>query len=232
MRQQLADDNKPLKYMRYAVGEIVLVVIGILIALQINNWNEDRKDILRESKILKELVKNIEYNNQNIESYIQDSARYNAYSDYVIAVLEGAIPYSDSLDHKLNFALINRDDFSFSKVAYEALKNTGIELIHNDALKNEIVKLFDEKYPTMMNRFTWTSTNFQKDYIDHHFFPVLGNNNLVWKPYDFNVQMKDPYFRSIIQKMKIQRNFYATRMNKTLEESKYVLQLIKDELKK
>jgi len=42
IRKQFADDNKPLKYMRYAIGEIVLVVIGILIALQINNWNEDR----------------------------------------------------------------------------------------------------------------------------------------------------------------------------------------------
>ena len=39
IRKKLADDNKPLKYMRYAIGEIVLVVIGILIALQINNWN-------------------------------------------------------------------------------------------------------------------------------------------------------------------------------------------------
>ena len=38
--KQLADDNKPLKYLRYAIGEILLVVIGILIALQINAWNE------------------------------------------------------------------------------------------------------------------------------------------------------------------------------------------------
>ncbi|MGB5271274.1 MAG: DUF6090 family protein [Eudoraea sp.] len=40
IRKKLADDNMPLKYMRYAIGEIVLVVVGILIALQINNWNE------------------------------------------------------------------------------------------------------------------------------------------------------------------------------------------------
>ncbi len=39
----MADDNKPIKYARYAIGEIALVVIGILIALQINTWNENRK---------------------------------------------------------------------------------------------------------------------------------------------------------------------------------------------
>jgi len=43
IRKKLADDNKPLKYMRYAIGEIVLVEIGILIALQINTLNENRK---------------------------------------------------------------------------------------------------------------------------------------------------------------------------------------------
>jgi len=46
IRKKMADDNKPLKYARYAIGEIVLVVIGILIALQINTWNEDRKSNL------------------------------------------------------------------------------------------------------------------------------------------------------------------------------------------
>jgi hypothetical protein len=42
IRRKLAGDNKPLRYMRYAVGEIFLVVLGILIALQVNNWNENR----------------------------------------------------------------------------------------------------------------------------------------------------------------------------------------------
>ena len=38
-------ENKTGKYFKYALGEIILVVIGILIALQINNWNEDRKEM-------------------------------------------------------------------------------------------------------------------------------------------------------------------------------------------
>jgi hypothetical protein len=49
------NQNKTSKYFKYAIGEIVLVVIGILIALQINNWNENRKEALEESSILQNL---------------------------------------------------------------------------------------------------------------------------------------------------------------------------------
>ena len=59
IRKQFADDNKPLKYMRYAIGEIVLVVIGILIALQINNWNE-------QDKIVKSIDSNLVILKQNL----------------------------------------------------------------------------------------------------------------------------------------------------------------------
>ncbi len=60
-RKSLADDNKVLKYSRYAIGEIVLVVIGILIALQINIWNEDRKERLKEKAYLERLKDDIVY---------------------------------------------------------------------------------------------------------------------------------------------------------------------------
>ena len=43
-RKKMADDNKPMKYMKYAIGEIVLVMIGILLALQVNTWNENRQN--------------------------------------------------------------------------------------------------------------------------------------------------------------------------------------------
>jgi len=55
IRRKLADDNKPIKYARYAIGEIALVVIGILIALSINNWKEKRLDRMEEKNILHNL---------------------------------------------------------------------------------------------------------------------------------------------------------------------------------
>jgi len=52
-RKKMADGNKPMKYMRYAIGEIALVVIGILIALQINNWKIDHFKKNESKKIIK-----------------------------------------------------------------------------------------------------------------------------------------------------------------------------------
>ncbi|NND93665.1 MAG: hypothetical protein HKN45_02305, partial [Flavobacteriales bacterium] len=62
IRQRLLTENKFSKYLLYAVGEIVLVVIGILIALQINNWNEERKATRKERQALVEVLSDLELN--------------------------------------------------------------------------------------------------------------------------------------------------------------------------
>jgi len=55
IRYNLMSTNQTRKYFKYALGEILLVVIGILIALQINNWNEVRKERLKEQELLIQL---------------------------------------------------------------------------------------------------------------------------------------------------------------------------------
>ncbi|MEP0134393.1 MAG: DUF6090 family protein [Eudoraea sp.] len=69
IRKKLADDNKPLKYMRYAIGEILLVVVGILIALQINNWNEHQKEIKEEQQILNNINNEFKNNHKLLEKH-------------------------------------------------------------------------------------------------------------------------------------------------------------------
>jgi len=72
IRQKLAAENKMAKYLRYASGEILLVVIGILIALQINNWNELRKERLTEIKYLKNLQLDLKTDLVNLDSMMVD----------------------------------------------------------------------------------------------------------------------------------------------------------------
>ena len=55
IRKSLLEENKTLKYFKYAIGEIVLVVIGILIALTINNYSEKKKERIKEQAFLKEI---------------------------------------------------------------------------------------------------------------------------------------------------------------------------------
>jgi len=70
IRQKMLTENKFSKYLLYAIGEIILVVIGILIALQINNWNENRKQKIAEQEILISLKKELETNKTSLLFYI------------------------------------------------------------------------------------------------------------------------------------------------------------------
>ena len=90
----MVDDNNPMKYLRYAVGEIVLVVIGILIALQINTWNENRKRQNEEIFLLQDIKKNLE---TMLIDFTVDTI-YNAntivqYSRLEIRLIESIIKY-------------------------------------------------------------------------------------------------------------------------------------------
>lgn len=68
IRQNLIMENKTSNYLKYAIGEIVLVVIGILIALQINNWNESRKDNIKKQALLKSLKVEFTLNLEQLDS--------------------------------------------------------------------------------------------------------------------------------------------------------------------
>ena len=69
IRQQLAAENNVAKYLRYAIGEILLVVIGILIALQVNNWNENRKQENNKQHLMLAIRKELLDNKVTLQSY-------------------------------------------------------------------------------------------------------------------------------------------------------------------
>ncbi len=135
--------NKFSKYLLYAFGEIVLVVIGILIALQINNWNENRKDIIQERTVLKTLYQNLDLAGAQSQFLI---TREDTLKQRLIRILGvsanrdiieiGAIP--DSIFKSAVWDL-ESDIPTFN--AYENLKNTDkLGLIRN----KEIAEKFSE----------------------------------------------------------------------------------------
>ena len=71
IRKRLLSENRFNKYLLYAIGEIVLVVIGILIALQINNWNESRKLAQSGKEFIKEIYKELNTEIANIDEILK-----------------------------------------------------------------------------------------------------------------------------------------------------------------
>lgn len=149
--------NKTSKYFKYAIGEIILVVIGILIALSINNWNEKRKS-LEKSKILltqlrKELVININKANEIIDFYrSKDSVIYKAlnreltYSDYkssnnrYVPLLRGSRQVNIINDAFINL-IENQNEFNQTQdVIIEKLKHLyGTDKREVDALDEYVM---------------------------------------------------------------------------------------------
>lgn len=143
IRKKLADDKKPIKYVRYAIGEIILVVIGILIALQINNWNEHNKLEAEEIEMLNDFKTSLETDLININRNIIRGNIAKSSMEIILNHLEGDLGYSDSL--KLHFSNITDTWTSeLNASVFESLKSEGLTLISNKELRHDSVILYDD----------------------------------------------------------------------------------------
>ena len=152
IRKKMADDNRPLKYIRYAIGEIVLVVIGILIALQINTWNEERKNKNLEFLTLSELKKNIDSDLIQMDTIGTRIGQAIKSSEIVLQSLASDQQYHDSLNYHFGWAMIYID-MNFHKGIYESIKSSGGQVINNETLRFEINNYYDYTINDMENGF-------------------------------------------------------------------------------
>ena len=224
-RQQLLSENKFSKYLIYAIGEIILVVIGILIALQINNWNENRKEKKIETSILNELQSDFKSDLLSLNEDIEINKRAIRSNELITKVLMSNIDYNDSLD--LHFGNIQYSaSFTVNTGGFENLKSRGFEIIANDTLRKDIIELQDRWYdylfilnqknntinieqllPTYRKYFTNLSYTFKDQYVS--FTPVnfesLRNNTdfLQLIAYQkFNNEKTVQYLEIIIKRIK------------------------------
>jgi hypothetical protein len=153
IRQNLLMENKTGKYFKYAIGEIVLVVIGILIALQINNWNESKKQSTTEKEFIISLKNDlkrdkafiemvVELNEPRIEAYeILDSDLQNLYNND-----------RKSLDSIFKVYFRSQRTFYPISGSYEsAVSGNQITIFRNKELVQKVVKLYNSTYDRLID---------------------------------------------------------------------------------
>lgn len=118
IRQSQIIEGKPGKYLGYAFGEIFLVVIGILIALQINNWNEKRKAYQKSRNYLSEIIKDLEADTISINQSIGYTTKYLNSEKWALSKTQYSISDADSLWYCLGgfYGTIPLTDRTFQKI--------------------------------------------------------------------------------------------------------------------
>ncbi len=150
IRKQLLTESKFSKYLLYAIGEIVLVMVGILLALQINNWNEHRKDRLQEQELLGQLQSEFQSN------LLQLDQKISLRKDMIVASLK-LLDYIDHPEKRIpdsivKYIMATQIAPTFDPIVNDLISSGRIQLLQNQELKeklslwtSEIVQVTEEE---------------------------------------------------------------------------------------
>jgi hypothetical protein len=175
MRLELVQKTKTYKYLLYAIGEIFLVVIGILIALQVNNWNEERRERTIERDLLLELKEDLNETMADLKNDINTVNRTLAvtdslYQDLFINTDSGDGPY------KVPFWYTFIGASLYSKQsAYQSIQSRGVHIIKNPILRNAI----SDFYELFLNRIQSVEDGLHK-IQDDELNPALNQNAIIF----------------------------------------------------
>jgi hypothetical protein len=146
IRQKLVNQHRITQYLAYAIGEIFLVVIGILIALQINTWNELRKTRQYELKMLQELKTTLQKDRGYFSSQIPRLNQKQKAANRLLAMIENKEENLDTLNKyfaDLRFDIL----FQYNAGAYGSIKSGGIDKISNDSIRANMADIYEFLIP-------------------------------------------------------------------------------------
>lgn len=240
IRKKWADDNRPLKYLRYAIGEIILVVIGILIALQINNWNDRRRSDLRKNALLKALRTEFNLNLKQLEEVISYDQRVVKSTGRILDLQpdDPVLQITDSLR-----VLLQNTSWLWTFDAQNGALRSGmssgdIHLIHNDSLVNLLFSWQDVVADARENEDRSIDLRLEgKPVIDRFVrsidyrsleHPDLGESKY---PSDYLALLKDPWFEDYISERHTFMEEAILELDLVKKNNKKILELIEIELK-
>lgn len=168
-------ENKFSKYLIYAIGEIILVVIGILIALSINNWNNEKRIHSEETATLQKLIQDLKSDN---ERYLDNIEFYNEFGDYLTKSKEIIYKKSlsdDEIKEVMSFYGAIIKDINPRKTTYEEMLNSGrIYTLSNEQLVDRIIEYYqfleESIYQNQENRREFRTLFYGPDFTDFWFW--------------------------------------------------------------
>ena len=207
LRRKLLDGGNLKRYLLYAIGEVILVVIGILIALQLNNWNESRKETVIEVSILKELVSDLNSDLTSLNEDKQLNERAIHSNQLVHNFLVNSYAYHDSLDYHFGNIQYNTQ-FTVNTGGFENLKSRGFEIISNDSIRKAIIELQDRWYDYLFTighrndviNFEQFSPKYQKYFTN--FNNVFIENTVSFTPLNYEELKENNEFLQLISYQK------------------------------
>jgi len=251
IRQRLLAENLPTgqagkfsKYLLYAVGEIILVVIGILIALQVNNWNIERTERNKEVKYLKNIILDLEKDILSLDYLIEFRKGRVIGDQKLIDQINGA-PIEDITTLTKNVVnSLMEERFSPNNSTFTELANSGnLSLISNDSIKVLLLEL-NEIYK--MNEFGIAHEEFDyREYISKpiskhtkldKLYPVFKGSKTVEEQHvnlnDFETLFQsNEYKNGLVILIEMHIAFIPTYEN-LRSNSNRLIEMINDELKK
>ncbi|WP_353779446.1 DUF6090 family protein [Winogradskyella sp. 3972H.M.0a.05] len=153
VRQKLLSENKFSKYLIYAIGEIILVVIGILIALQINNWNEKRQNKLKVNTLLQKVQNDIEIDIEQIIALTIDWEEKDSLARLVLDDKISREAYEDPNSWHLHYLIFNETMIKLKNSGYTNLiRLQDVIPPEYNSLLEELAILYDDHYANVIDR--------------------------------------------------------------------------------
>ncbi len=162
--------NKIITYLLYAIGEIILVVVGILIAVSIDDWSEGNKRKAAEKKILMEISTNLDGDLEEIRDDIW-GYKYTMSADS--ALIDNFFS-SDGFNDLLGsyaYVLTRSPHFNPSIGGYTLMESKGIDIISNDSLRIHLSDFYERSIP-----YYWKYENERVHAVQNIFFPLTMKN--------------------------------------------------------
>lgn len=236
IRQNLLSQGKTGNYLKYAIGEIILVVIGILIALSINNWNDNRKDRLAEKALYKILIKSLETDLKDVQDkYMVIDSAIKAQKIFITESFEEvASRYTDKEFFSLLSKVGNTSKSFVPNISLynKILQNNQIDLIQSEELQMKITELYEVQYWEYKDLDTSLEIQAQSGLISNFFGNI--SDILMKKNEKIDVEMIRNHYQELNKECrKIYYLSLSTQesMLNSQRNIESVLQSIKDELK-